>query len=121
MFRSLIDAGTRLAFGSDWPVAPADPILGIYAAVTRRTLDGKNPGGWIPEQKISVAEALRAYTRDNAYAVFAEGSRGMLKPGYRADLVLLDQDLLSIPPEAIETARVRATIAGGRVVYQATP
>jgi predicted amidohydrolase YtcJ len=121
VFRSLIDAGTRLAFGSDWPVAPADPILGIYAAVTRRTLDGKNPGGWIPEQKISVAEALRAYTRDNAYAVFAEGSRGMLKPGYRADLVLLDQDLLSIPPEAIETARVRATIAGGRVVYQATP
>ena len=121
VFRSLLDAGARLAFGSDWTVAPIDPILGIYAAVTRRTLDGKNPGGWIPEQKISVEEALRAYTRDNAYGVFAEGSRGMLKPGYRADLVLLDQDLLSIPPEAIETARVRATIAGGRVVYQATP
>jgi predicted amidohydrolase YtcJ len=120
VFRSLLDAHARLAFGSDWTVAPLDPILGIYAAVTRRTLDGKNPGGWIPEQKISVEEALGAYTRDNAYGVFAERTRGMLRPGYRADLVLLDSDLFSIPPEAIEAARVRATIAGGKVVYQET-
>jgi hypothetical protein len=121
VFRSLLDIGTRLNFGSDWPVAPSDPILGIYAAVTRRTLDGKNPGGWIPEQKIAVEEALRAYTRENAYGVFAEATRGMIRPGYRADLVLLDQDILTIPPEAIETVQVRATVTGGRVVYRATP
>jgi predicted amidohydrolase YtcJ len=95
-----------------------DPLLGIYAAVTRRTLDGKNPRGWIPEQKITVEEALRAYTGANAYGVFAERIRGVLRPGYRADVVLLDQDLFAIPPEAIETTRIRATIAGGRVVYE---
>lgn len=119
VFRSLLDHKVHLAFGSDWTVAPIDPLLGIWAAVTRRTLDGKNPGGWIPEQKISLDEALHAYTTGNAYGVFAEATRGMLKPGYRADLVLLDQDLFSIPPEAIETARVRATVAGGKVVFQA--
>ena len=92
-FRDLIDQGAHLGFGSDWTVAPLDPILGIYAAVTRRTLDGKNPGGWFPAQKITVDEALRAYTAENAYGVFAEGRRGVLKPGARADLVLLDRDL----------------------------
>ena len=76
-----------LAFGSDWTVAPLDPLLGIYAAVTRRTLDGKNPGGWVPEQKITVEEALRAYTAGDAYGVFAEQKRGKLAPGYLADLV----------------------------------
>jgi predicted amidohydrolase YtcJ len=120
VFRSLLDHHVHLAFGSDWTVAPIDPILGLYAAVTRRTLDGKNPGGWIPEQKISLDEALHAYTTGNAYGVFAESTRGMLKPGYRADLVLLDQDLFSIPPEAIEAAKVRTTVTGGKVVYQAT-
>jgi predicted amidohydrolase YtcJ len=119
VFRSLLDRGTHLGFGSDWTVAPIDPILGIYAAVTRRTLDGKHPGGWIPEQKITVEEALRAYTAGNAYAVYAEGRRGRLAPGFKADLVLLDQDLTRIPPEAIERASVRATITGGRVVYLA--
>jgi len=121
VFRSLLDHRVRLLFGSDWTVAPMDPILGIYAAVTRRTLDGKNPGGWIPQQKITVEEALRAYTGANAYGVFAEQSRGMLRPGYRADVVLLDQDLFAVAPEAIETTRIRATIAGGRVVYEAAP
>jgi predicted amidohydrolase YtcJ len=116
-FRSLLDAGAYLAFGSDWTVAPLDPILGIYAAVTRRTLDGKNPGGWVPEEKITVEEALRAYTTGNAYGMFAERARGKLTPGYQADLVLLDQDLTSIPPEAIERVAVRATIVGGKVVY----
>jgi predicted amidohydrolase YtcJ len=119
VFKSLLDAGAHLAFGSDWTVAPIDPLLGIYAAVTRRTLDGKNPGGWIPEQKISVEQALRAYTSGNAYGVFAENTRGALKQGYRADLVLLDQDLFTIPPEALESAQVRATIVGGKVVYRA--
>ena len=118
-FRSLLDRHAHVAFGSDWTVAPIDPLLGIYAAVTRRTLDGKHPGGWVPEQKISVEEALHAYTAEAAYGVFAERTRGRLSPGYKADLVLLDQDLTRIPPEAIERAKVRVTVVGGRVVYQA--
>ena len=117
-FRTLLDDGAHLAFGSDWTVAPIDPILGIYAAVTRRTLDGKNPKGWIPEQKITVEEALRAYTAGNAYAVYAERSRGKLAAGYLADIVALDRDLTAIPPESIEQAKVRATIVGGKVVYE---
>lgn len=117
-FRSLLDRNAHLAFGSDWTVAPLDPILGIYAAVTRRTLDGKHPSGWVPEEKIGVEEALRAYTGENAYGVFAERTRGRLAPGYKADLVLLDQDLTRIPPEAIDRARVRATVVGGRIVYE---
>jgi predicted amidohydrolase YtcJ len=121
VFRSLLEHGVHLIFGSDWTVAPIDPLLGIYAAVTRRTLDGRNPEGWIPEQKISVEQALRAYTTGNAYGVFAEGSRGVLKPGYRADLVLLDQDLFKVAPAMIESARVLATVTGGKVVYRASP
>lgn len=119
VFRSLIDSGARLAFGSDWTVAPIDPMLGLAAAVTRRTLDGANPGGWIPEQKISLDEALRAYTVNNAYAIFAESNRGILKRGYKADLVLLDRDLTTIRPDDIGNAQVRATIVDGRVVYEA--
>jgi predicted amidohydrolase YtcJ len=118
-FRSLLDRHAHLGFGSDWTVAPMDPILGIYAAVTRRTLDGKHPGGWVPEEKITVDEALRAYTAGDAYAVFAERTRGKLMPGYRADLVLLDHDLTAIPPETIDRVKVRSTIVGGRVVYSA--
>ena len=118
-FRSLLDRHAHLGFGSDWTVAPIDPILGIYAAVTRRTLDGKHPEGWVPAEKISVEEALRAYTAGDAYAVYAERTRGRLVPGYKADLVLLDQDLTRIAPEAIERVAVRATVVGGRVVYQA--
>jgi predicted amidohydrolase YtcJ len=116
-FRTLLDSGATLAFGSDWTVAPLDPLLGVYAAVTRRTLDGKHPGGWVPEQKISLDEALRAYTRGNAYATFAETRRGALAPGYDADVVVLDRDLFALPPESLATARVRYTIVGGRVVY----
>jgi predicted amidohydrolase YtcJ len=116
-FRSLLDRGARLGFGSDWTVAPLDPLLGIYAAVTRRTLDGTNPEGWVPQEKITVEEALRAYTSANAYGVFAETQRGKLAPGYLADLVVLDQDLTRIPAQAIDRAQVRATVVGGRVVY----
>ena len=119
VFRSLLDAGVPLAFGSDWTVAPIDPLPGLTAAVTRRTLDGKNPGGWIPEQKITLDEALRAYTVGNAQAVFAERSRGRLKPGFKADLVLLDRDITTIRPEDIGNAAVSATIVGGKVVYEA--
>jgi predicted amidohydrolase YtcJ len=116
-FRSLLDRGAVLAFGSDWTVAPIEPLFGIYAAVTRRTLDGKNPDGWVPQEKISVEEALRAYTMGNTYGVFAEDRRGKLAAGYLADLVLIDRDLTRIPPEEIEQAAIKATVVGGRVVY----
>jgi predicted amidohydrolase YtcJ len=118
-FRSLLDQGAVLAFGSDWTVAPISPILGIYAAVTRRTLDGKNPKGWVPQEKITVEEALRAYTAGDAYGVFAENRRGKLAPGYLGDLVLLDRDITRIPPEEIEQAAVKATVVGGKVVFSA--
>ena len=120
-FRSLLDSGARLAFGSDWTVAPLDPLPGIKAAVTRQTLDGKYPEGWVPEQKISVQEALRAYTAGYAYAVFAESSRGVLKPGYRADLVVLDRDITRMPPGSIDEAKVVATVVGGKVVFRREP
>jgi predicted amidohydrolase YtcJ len=117
-FRDLLDSGGVLAFGSDWTVAPLDPILGLYSAVTRRTLDGKHPGGWVPEEKISLDEALRAYTAGNARAVYAEAKRGVIRPGAWADLVLLDRDLFAIPDSTINEAQVRATVVGGKVVYR---
>ena len=117
-FRSLSDAGARLAFGSDWFVAPPTPLLGIYAAVTRRTLDGKNPDGWIPEQKITVEAALEAYTINGAYASFDDSIKGSIERGKLADIVLIDRDLTRIPPEQIADAKVTMTIVGGRVVYE---
>ena len=119
-FRSLLDSGAILAFGSDWTVAPLDPVLGIYAASTRRTLDGKNPGGWIPEQKITVEEAVRAYTIGSAYAEFAEQLKGTITPGKLADLVILSQDIFKIDPVEIEKVCVQTTVMGGRVVYEAS-
>jgi predicted amidohydrolase YtcJ len=116
-FRSLRDTRARLAFGSDWPVAPATPLEGIYAAVTRRTLDDKHPDGWIPEQKITVEDALRAYTVDAAYATFEENDKGSLSPGKLADLVIIDRDLTKIAPETIRDAKIEYTIVSGRVVY----
>ncbi len=117
-FRSLLDAGARVSFGSDWFVAPPTPLEGIYAAVTRRTLDDANPGGWVPSQRITVEEALRAYTATAAYAGFDEGQRGVLKAGMLADLVMIDQDLTRIPAERIREARVLLTMVGGRVVFE---
>jgi predicted amidohydrolase YtcJ len=117
-FRSLLDAGARLAFGSDWSVAPPTPIEGVYAAVTRRTLDGKHPDGWVPEQKIRVEEALRAYTIDAAYAGFSEGSLGSLEPGKLADIVIFDRDLFQIAPQEIADAQSHMTIVGGKIVYR---
>jgi predicted amidohydrolase YtcJ len=116
-FRSLLDAGVKLAAGSDWTVAPLDPLAGIYAAVTRRTTDGKNPGGWYPEEKIALEEALRAYTTNGAYAEFAEKSKGKIKEGMLADIVVLDRDILKVPPPEIVEARVKTTIVGGRIVF----
>lgn len=117
-FRSLLDAGALLAFGSDWSVAPADPIAGIYAAITRRTLDGANPYGWVPEEKISVEQALVAYTRNGAFASFEEDSKGSLTVGKLADVVILDHDITALPPEQIGGARVVRTFVGGKTVYQ---
>ena len=117
-FRSLLDAGARLAFGSDWFVAPPTPLEGIYAAVTRRTLDGARPGGWVPEQKISVEDALRAYTTGSSYAEYMEGEKGMIAKGYLADLVLIDRDLTRVAPETIRDARVTMTIVGGSIVHE---
>ncbi len=117
-FRSLLDAGTVLAFGSDWPTAPMVPLMGIYAAATRRTLDGKNPRGWIPAQKISVAEAVHAYTMGSAYAQFAELSKGSIEVGKLADMVVLSADIFHIDPVQIQTTKVDTTIFDGKVIYQ---
>jgi hypothetical protein len=118
-FRTFLDKGVRLALGSDWPVAPLDPILGIYAAVTRATLDGAHPDGWVPAQKITVEEAIRGYTAGSAYAEFAEADKGTLAPGAFADIVILSDDILAIAPARIRDVKVRTTIVGGRVVYDA--
>ena len=118
-FRTLLDHGVRLAFGSDWTVAPLNPMVGLYAAVTRATLDGKNPGGWFPEQRLTLEEALQAYTMGSAFAEFREREKGSLTPGKLADLVVLDGDLFAMAQEKIKDAAVRYTIVGGRVVYEA--
>jgi hypothetical protein len=121
-FRSLLDAGATLAFGSDWTVAPLDPLLGLDAAVTRRTLDGANPDGWVPEERVTLHEALTAYTRAAARAGFMEGRTGVLAPGAWADLAILSGD--PFRETASETApelallRVDATVVEGEVVFE---
>src|SRR3989442_324776 len=109
---------TRPTTSPPGSVAPLDPIAGVYAAVTRRTLDGKNPNGWVPEQRVTVGEALRAYTAGNAYATFDDKTRGALAPGYDADVVVIDRNLFTMPAESINTARVAVTIVGGKMVYE---
>lgn len=118
-FRTFLDHGVRLAFGTDWEVAPLDPLLTVYAAVTRATLDGKNPNGWFPEQKLSVAETIEAYTMGSAYAEFQENEKGSITPGKLADMVLLDQDIFSIAPEKIRDVRVLKTYVGGKLIFDA--
>lgn len=117
-YRDLLDSNARLAFGSDWFVAPPTPLEGIYGAVTRRTLDDKNPDGWVPHQKITVAEAVQAYTSGAAYASFDDGSKGKLAPGFLADFVVLDRDIFTIAPEQIRDTKIDATVVGGTVVYE---
>ncbi len=122
-FRSLKNGGALLVFGSDWPGTnaswyPADPLLGIYAAVTRQTVDGQPSGGWFPAERLTVQEALEAYTIAPAYAAFEEDWKGKLTPGYVADLAVLSQDLFAIPPSAIRDARVLKTMVGGRWVFE---
>ncbi len=120
-FRSLAEGGAHPAFGSDWTVAPLNPLLGLHAAVTRRTLDGANPGGWVPEQKVSVDQALTAYTRDAARAGFVEHRVGMLRPGMLADLVVLDRSPFEIAAAELDRLRVEETIVGGKTVYAVGP
>jgi len=118
-FRSFLNRGVRLAFGTDWAVAPLNPLLGVYAAVTRSTLDGKYPGGWFPEQKLTVSEAVEAYTMGSAYAEFQEKEKGSITPGKLADMVLLSDDVFSIEPAKIKDAKVVKTIVGGKIVWEA--
>lgn len=117
-FRTMLDEGVLLCFGSDWTVAPLNPLLGIYAAVTRRTLDGKNPNGWIPEQKITIEEAIKCYTINNAYASFEEDLKGSIEVGKLADFVILNEDILTIAPEKIKDVEVLFTILDGKIIYK---
>ena len=117
-FKSLRDADARLAFGSDWFVAPPTPLEGIKAAVTRQTIDGKQPGGWQPQEKITVEDALRAYTMGSAYAGFMDDKLGTITKGKLADLVLIDRDLTTMPADSLDRARVMMTLVGGRIVYR---
>jgi predicted amidohydrolase YtcJ len=117
-FRTFLDHGVKLALGTDWDVAPLNPLLTIYAAVTRATLDGKNPSGWLPEQKLSVAETVEAYTLGSAYAEFQDKEKGSITPGKLADIVILSDDIFSIDPRLIRNVQVETTIVGGKVVFQ---
>jgi predicted amidohydrolase YtcJ len=118
-FRTFVDNGVRLAFGTDWDVAPLNPLYGIYAAVTRATLDGKNPNGWFPEQKLTVQESVEAYTMGSAYAEFQDKQKGSITPGKLADMVLLSDDIFSIEPTKIRDAKVLKTFVGGKLVWDA--
>jgi predicted amidohydrolase YtcJ len=117
-FRTLLDSGAVLAFGSDSPVAPLNPLFGVYAAVTRRTLDEKNPNGWIPEQRISVEETVRAFTWGSAYAEFQDDVKGSLAPGKLADFVIVSDDIFTIDPVKIREARIVLTVVDGKIVFQ---
>ena len=116
--RTFLDHGVHLAFGSDWDVAPLNPLMGLYAAVTRSTLDGKTPGGWFPEQRLTLEEAIYAYTMGSAYAEFSESKKGSLTPGKLADVVLLDSDIFAIAPDKLRDVEVLATVVDGKVVYE---
>jgi predicted amidohydrolase YtcJ len=118
-FRTFLDHKVRLAFGTDWDVAPLNPMLGLYAAVTRATLDGKNPNGWFPEQKLTVAEAVEAYTTGSAYAEFQEREKGSITPGKLADMVILSDDIFKIDSMKIRDVKVVKTIVGGKTVWNA--
>ena len=118
-FRTFLDHKVRLAFGTDWNVAPLNPMLTIYAAVTRATLDGRNPNGWFPEQKLTVPETIAAYTMGSAYAEFQDKDKGSITPGKLADMVVLSDDIFAIEPAKIRDVRVLKTIVGGKVVFDA--
>jgi predicted amidohydrolase YtcJ len=118
-FRTFLDHGVRLALGTDWNVAPLDPMLTLYAATTRATLDGKNPNGWFPEQKLTIQEAIEAYTLGSAYAEFQENEKGTITTGKLADMVLLSDDVLAIAPAKIRDVKILKTWVGGKLIYNA--
>lgn len=117
-YRSFLDNDVKVCFGTDWPVVTIDPLLTLYAAVTRRTVDGKNPKGWIPDQKISVEEAIKCYTLNSAYAEFEEKDKGSIEPGKYADFTVLSDNLLKINPVNIKDVKVEMTVVGGKIVYK---
>jgi len=119
-FRTFLDHGVRLAIGTDWNVAPLDPMLTLYAATTRATLDGKNPSGWFPEQKLTIKEAIEGYTMGSAFAEFQENVKGSITPGKLADMVLLSDDILNIDPATLRNVKVLKTWVGGKLTYDAT-
>lgn len=119
-FNDLMSTDATVVFGSDWPVAPASPLYGIYAAVTRQTLDNKNPNGWVGKQKITVEQALLAYTKNGAYGSFDEKLKGTLEVGKLADFVILDSDITIANPEAIKDIKVLATYIAGKKVYDSS-
>jgi predicted amidohydrolase YtcJ len=116
-WRSLIDAGSILAFGTDYQVEPLNPMEGLYAAVSRKDRLGEEGEGWFPGQKLTMEEAIKYYTLGSAYAQFMENRKGMIRPGYLADIVIVDRDLLSVPETEIMKTKVDYTIVGGKVVY----
>ena len=121
-FKSILESGAVLCFGTDWPGTsaseyPINPLLGLYAAVTRQTISGEPSSGWFPEQRISIEQAIRAYTYNTAYANFEEKSKGSIEVGKVADIVVLTRNLLSVPPREILDAKVVYTIVGGKIVY----
>jgi predicted amidohydrolase YtcJ len=118
-FKTFLEHGVRLAFGTDWPVAPLNPMLTLYAATTRATLDGKHPQGWFPEQKLSIPQAIAIYTLGSAYAEFQDQDKGSIETGKLADLVLLSDDVLAMAPERIRNVHVLRTWLGGELVYEA--
>ena len=116
-WRSLVDAGSILAFGTDYQVEPLNPMEGLYAAVSRKDRLGEEGEGWFPEQKLTMQEAIKFYTLGSAYAQFMDDRKGILKPGYLADIVIVDKDLLTIPETEIMKTKVDYTITGGKVVF----
>lgn len=117
-WKSLLDAGTKIAFSTDYSVEPLNPMEGLYAAVTRKDRMGEEGDGWFPREKLSMQEAIRLYTLGSAYAQFMEDRKGMIKEGYLADMVILDRDLFNIPEDEIMKTKVDYTIVGGKIVFE---
>lgn len=117
-WQRLLDAGVHIAFGTDWPVEPIDPLEGLYAAVTRKDRVEEDGEGWFPDQKLSMEKAIELYTLGSAYGEFMEGRKGMIKEGYLGDIVIFNNDLMTIPHDQIMTSKVDLTIVGGKIVYK---
>ena len=117
-WRTVLNSGARLALGSDFPVEDVNPFFGLYSAVTRQDQKGNPPGGWYPDQKLTLPEAIRGFTSDAAYAAFEESSRGTIEPGKLADLTIVEGDLYSAPQSQLFATKVRYTVVGGEMVYK---